>query len=141
MIKPIKVLVILAVFIVFQSSSCLDKDNERHKIIKIVNNSDKDIYYYESARFPDTTFFDASPTYAPFDYKIPAKSFKESQMRGYYEDAILANPYGKIIIFIYDANTIETTPWDTVMAKYLVLKRYDLGVEDLNRLNWIINFP
>ena len=43
--------------------------------------------------------------------------------------------------FIYDACILETTPWDTIKAKYIVLKRYDLSLQDLQQMNWTITYP
>jgi hypothetical protein len=44
-------------------------------------------------------------------------------------------------VFIFDAQVLENTPWDTVKAKYIILKRYDLSLDDLNKLNWTITYP
>ena len=47
----------------------------------------------------------------------------------------------KLSVFIFDAETLETTPWDIVQSKSLVLQRYDLTLEELERLKWIIPYP
>ncbi len=43
--------------------------------------------------------------------------------------------------FIYDAQTLETTPWDTVVKKYMILKRHDLTKKDLDSMGWKITYP
>jgi len=43
--------------------------------------------------------------------------------------------------FIFDAHTVENTPLDTIIKKYLILQRYDLTLEDFEALNWIIPYP
>lgn len=48
---------------------------------------------------------------------------------------------GKTMIFIFDANTIENTPWSEVIANNLYIKRYDLNFRDLDSLGWEINYP
>lgn len=60
---------------------------------------------------------------------------------GCFEGAINANPEGIIMYFIYDANTLETVPWDMVVKNYLILKRYDLSLEDLQGMDWTITYP
>ena len=49
--------------------------------------------------------------------------------------------FEKVMVFVFDAQVLETTPWDTVKAKYLVLKRYDLSLQDLESMNWTITYP
>jgi len=49
--------------------------------------------------------------------------------------------YGTLMIFILDSQVLKTTPWEKVQQDYLVLKRYDLGLEDLKRMNWTITYP
>jgi hypothetical protein len=44
-------------------------------------------------------------------------------------------------IFIYDAKLVQTTPWDSVVGKYLVLKRYDFSLQDLEKMNGIVTYP
>jgi len=39
-----------------------------------------------------------------------------------------------------DANTLETTSWDTIKLNYKVLKRYDLSFQDLEKMNWTITY-
>jgi len=46
-----------------------------------------------------------------------------------------------IFVFVFDATLIENTPWDIVVRDNLVLRRYHLTLEDLQRLNWRIAYP
>jgi len=45
------------------------------------------------------------------------------------------------LVFIFDAHTIETTPWDSIVKHYMVLKRYQLTKSDMEKMNWIITYP
>ena len=49
--------------------------------------------------------------------------------------------YGTVFVYVFDAEVIENTSWDVVARDYLVLKRYDLTLEDLKRLDWKITYP
>lgn len=44
-----------------------------------------------------------------------------------------------LFIFCYD--TLVKYDWDVIRSKYKILKRYDLSLEDLKRLNWIVTYP
>jgi hypothetical protein len=122
------------------SANCRRED-EGHKKILVINNSDDPIYFDNSLRYPDTLTLYPNPAIDPGYFKINAHLTENDISRGYYEDKILTNTYGKIMYFIYDAQTLETTPWDTVVKKYMILKRYDLTKKDLDSLGWKITYP
>jgi hypothetical protein len=42
-------------------------------------------------------------------------------------------PSGKFQVLVYDVNIIKTTPWDTVVSTYPVLKRYELMADNVAR--------
>ncbi len=46
-----------------------------------------------------------------------------------------------IRIFILDVNTLNTYSWDQIRNENNILKRYDLKIIDLKKLNWIITYP
>jgi hypothetical protein len=50
-------------------------------------------------------------------------------------------PSDTLMIFIFDAEVIETEEWSDVVHSYKVLKRYDLSLADLKRMNWTITYP
>ena len=43
-----------------------------------------------------------------------------------------------IMVYVFDGTTLETSKWQTVKDNNLVLKRYDLTLEDLEGMNWEI---
>lgn len=46
-----------------------------------------------------------------------------------------------ISFYFFDADVIENTPWETVKKEYLVLRRYDLTLENMKTLNWCVPYP
>ena len=46
-----------------------------------------------------------------------------------------------VYVYVFDAAVVDNTSWDIVAKDYLVLKRYDLSLEDLQRLNWQVTYP
>lgn len=46
-----------------------------------------------------------------------------------------------ISFFVYDVDTLEKYPWDTIREQYMILQRYDLSLHDLQKLNFTILFP
>ena len=62
-----------------------------------------------------------------------------------FSRSCIEHQFGRIgdslFVYIFDAELIENTPWEVIAKDYLVLKRYDLTLEDLQRLNWKITYP
>lgn len=136
-----KNLIILLFCIMLISAACSDDNNNCHSCIKIVNKSSTSIYYYESLHYPDTSINNYNPSKAGSFFKVESNSTNDDITSSCFEADFRINPYGKIIYFIYDAHTIETVPWDTIKKKYMILKRYDLSLDDLNKMNWTITYP
>jgi hypothetical protein len=49
--------------------------------------------------------------------------------------------YDTIMYFVLDAHTWETESSQTIIDNYLVLQRYDLSLEDTQKLEWSLPFP
>ena len=118
---------LLMLFISLSSSSC---HKEEHRYIYIKNSSDKNIYYRFSFAYPDTTLGKSDPD----NYKVNSKS----------QTFTTANVFAfntTTQLFIFDANTVESTPWDSIVKHYTVLKRYQLTKSDMEKMNWTITYP
>lgn len=114
--------------------------------IQVHNNSSKSIYFSWGYSFPDTTLLGSTylynPAYDPVKYKIEPNSSAPDSRYESPESFFEHNyPSGKACFFIFDATVLETINWDTVRAKYLILKRYDFTLDSLKKLNWIITYP
>jgi hypothetical protein len=129
----------LAFFLIATFSTCCCENNENcHRYITILNNSGDAIYFMSSYEYPDTLTL-PNPLTAGNYYKIDEYSTHKYQKRDCFEYEFKLVP--KLIFFIFDANTLENTPWDTIQKKYLILKRYDLNITDIDSLSWTISFP
>lgn len=113
------------------ATKCNDKmDHELY----IKNNSKYDIYVCPTRMFTDTSFY------------IPVKKIFKGEMQVYdshikWEDAF-KNSNSKIVSFFFFRDSIiENVPVEEIKNKYLILDRYDIKYEDLDRLNWVLTFP
>lgn len=128
------------VFIISTSYSCCDGP-KGHYSLKIINNSDMPIYFLDGRNYPDTTLLDYNPALSPITFKINNNSFKNRNYRDPIELNFKHSSSDKIIYFLFNAKTVETVPWDTVMKKYLILRRYELTLQDLKKMNWTLTYP
>lgn len=133
----------LVTFIILTSASC-DKMllGERFYFIKVSNSSTKPIYFYDASiqmetQYPDT----ALPKVRPSLVKIKSLESFRIDSRTKWEDNIQKLPRDTLSIFIIDSEEYENKSWNEVKNNYLILKRYDLSLENLKALNWTVTYP
>lgn len=133
------------VLVIFLVSRCDDRKN-CHKTIAIVNRTDRDIYVQGQRAYPDTLSMvhTTSPVSNAYYFKVAAHETSDRPLanRDCWESdfgtALL--PSDTLMIFIFDADVVENTSWESVTNDYMVLKRYDLSLEDLERMDWMISY-
>ena len=138
------------IFIIIMSlffyQSCGDNEDDCHKSITFVNTTVNALYVVSSSQYPDTSTFVGvpNPLLDPnFTKVFPNESNTQALWRRdcielAFKDLISSDT---LMIYVFDAQVLETTPWDTVKANYLVLKRFDLSLFDIKRMNWTITYP
>lgn len=140
---------ILLICFLMMSSTCENnKKDDCHETITFINNSTNELYVHPSGSYPDTLALKnefPNPALNPDLYKIKSNesNYKALGRRDCYELAFGSSiiPSDTLMIYVFDAKVLETTPWDTVVSNYMVLKRYDLSLQDLRNKNWTITYP
>jgi hypothetical protein len=56
-------------------------------------------------------------------------------------DEVLVSPKDTISMFILSKDTLDKYDWAKIRSDYNILKRYDLSLADLQRMNWTITYP
>ncbi len=135
-----KQIVFLFVLIVFLTA-CGKLDGTDYRL-KIKNNTAKYIYYYDIYTYPDTSIGEINIPRVKDNYEVKPNSENSIPTQVVWE-RIFENdlPSDTLSIFIFNEDVINEVPWDTVKVQYLVLKRYDLSLEDLKQMNWTITYP
>ena len=77
--------------------------------------------------------------YNPEDYKIKPGGTGRIGVIGSWEG--MFESHDTLMIFIFDEATLKTVPWDTIRKNYMILKRYDLSLEDLVKMDWRVTYP
>jgi len=138
--------IILIVTFLFLNHACGDKEENCHKTITFKNETTDTLYVTSSYEFPDTTTFAGIPNPAlnpNFTKVLPNESntqvlWGRDCIELAFKDLI---PSDTMMIYVFDAQVLETTPWETVKDNHLLLKRYDLSLDDLQKMNWTITYP
>ena len=135
----------------FSCDLTIDGPNN-HYHIPFTNNSADSIYaiwygkysHLMGDYFRDTLLWSYyyAPSYDPFVYKIgPGEENKGaiSCLRAFEE--VLPYEIDTLLVFVFNADTLDIYGWDTVCTYYKVEQRYDLSLEELQNLDFKLSFP
>jgi hypothetical protein len=135
---------IIIVLVIFLYAGSCDKPPlvERFYSIEITNSSVDTICPYLAlgeglTQYPDTTL----PSDRPALVKIaPNKRFYYDSRKTWNQriDELAADT---LSIFIIDAGVYRDSSWSVIRDQYLILKRFDLSVDDLKSINWKVSYP
>ena len=110
--------------------------------IKFINNSDSDVYYLFAKNIPmDTTLYSTFPFDTLSNHLITKNSYLMVHPYEYKKVDPLGIKSSFGHIYFFSRYVIENVPWDTIRNKYLILKRYDIHIEDINNRNWTVKYP
>ncbi len=140
---------LLPIFLCGECDIAMDREyniyminNSQYDIISIVNSISIDRgRYYTNISYPDTIL----STKRDF-IGVPQKKSNEkyafagnsSSWEAIYKHLI---PNDTISVFVFDSEVLDTYPWEEVRDEYKILKRYDLSLEDLQKLNFTLHYP
>lgn len=138
--------ILIIVVSLFFYQACGDKENNCHKTITFKNETTGTLYVTSSYQYPDTSTFSGvpNPVLDPNFTKVLPNETNTQVLWGRdcielaFKDLI---PYDTLMVYVFDSEVLESTSWETVKANYLILKRYDLSLQDLKNTNWTITYP
>jgi hypothetical protein len=92
---------------------------------------------------------DTSIAKYPFDYDTfrgiytygLIKEYEENRLNGRWRKPLIESPYKVYMVFIFSYDSLSKLPWAKIRDNYIVLKRYDLTLKELDSMNWTINYP
>lgn len=127
--------IVIILLIALMGASCKDLVDHVYSI-RIQNNSKDTVQFYESYYYPDTLIDGTKPRLLmvyPSNY-----SYLDSKKDW---DELLVSPKDTISIFILNKQTVDKYGWDRIRSDYNILKRYDLSLDDLDKLSWTVTYP
>ena len=119
-----------------------DSDTEHHHIL-FYNASEYDIYINLSFYYPDTSLVHEQNVMTPgWNYKVTAHSVNNDAFENCNSYEVeFGYMYDTIIVFIYNSDTLALYGWDYVKEHNLIAQRYDLSLDNLQQLDWRLQFP
>lgn len=139
-----KILIYVVLIFILISCNATNTDN-CHKIITIINNSDKTIYVSNTGRYPETDFTKIIGN--PLLSGAPKTDANKSNLYGIvnggecFENTFPRFESGIMQVFLFEATILESKGWDYMKTNNLVLKRYQFTLQELKNNNWTITYP
>jgi len=141
--NTVRNLIVLSCFFLFFCGECKKAPNEKHSI-KLTNSSQSSIGYYFALGGKFGNYY--SDTIPPASNDYIGKDLGSNKTFYYYfggsqENLFTGLPKDTLSVYVFSSDTLSKYPWAEVRNKYKVLKRYDLSLYDLNKLDWTITYP
>jgi hypothetical protein len=127
-----KIALCILVFLLFKTCKFPD---EQHYII-VTNNANHMISLYVGETYPDTSIVQTKPRLWTVQ---PNSNFDDVSEWGTWKERF--SKIEKLSVFIFHTDTLNKYAWEEVADKYMVLKRYDLSLEDLKQCNFTVTYP
>ena len=146
-----RISVLIGFMMLFCTSACRLSFGEYNFSIHSINNADFDIgmeINFNSVDFsftyPDTSLVETRVT--RLWEAIPIKKDEEvltfemgtSSWSKFFKQSV---PSDTISFVVYDWEVLENTEWEEIRDNYMILKRYDLSLEDLQKLDFTLYYP
>ena len=126
--------------LILLANSCKEVYDEK---LTIFNNTENAIYACLADEYNQDTSYvyinynpvnDPQQKIDPFEEKVAIEVLDSWEY-------VFENITDTVAIYFFDAEVIESVPWDTVRNKYMVLDRYDYSYQDFVDLDWTITYP
>ncbi len=133
---------LLGILLIATCSNCRMAMDYSYEI-NLVNNSEHSIGYYFADGGKYGTFYpDSLPEtneWVIYDITKVNRPGLESHMA--WEKFFNTLPHDTLSVFIFHTDTLNKYDWNVIRDKYMILKRYDLSLEDLKQCNFTIAYP
>ena len=142
-----KKLILISVLLMFVScvKPQVNTSND-HNFITFINKSNNILYVYPDYNYPNTdSYKNMSPNKLEVNpqYRVDPNESNTRALTAYnWERAYepINAKLGIIMFYVFDAKIYDEKGWDYIKTNNLVLKRYDLTLQNLEDMNWTITY-
>jgi hypothetical protein len=133
----------IGILLITVCSQCENTAMDKSYEINLINRSGHNIgYYFATGGKYGTCYPDSLPKtndYIVNDISKVLRPGYESHLS--WESFFQELPKDTLSVFIFHTDTLNKYPWEEVRNGYMILKRYDLSLDDLKRSNFTITYP
>jgi hypothetical protein len=103
-----------------------------------VNNTDETLWFdIDCYNYPDSLMWVGNC----YDEKVPPQSQKPVCKQVSWEEQLLSNSSDSMKIYVINHDTAMTNDMLTIIENNKFYRKYKLSINELNNLNWIIQYP
>jgi len=139
--RKFKIVIIMLLIPFLMGGSCDNDDENCHDRIYFLNKTSRTLYVKkeDSAILSRYNGYPYSDSYKVLSNENNYTAFFNvfSGRSDCYENTLKDTLY----IFIFEEDVLANHSWTDVVDKNLVLQRYNLSLQDLQKLNWQISYP
>ncbi len=123
-------------------AGCPESFDEPNSEIIILNNSDQSIVFFTQFNNPGDTSLSTFPfPLLPENIEVRTiETYSSDTIPGSFRSILDKDMNVILMVYLFSRDTIEQVPWERIKDDYLVLRRYDLTLEDLEDINWTVVF-
>lgn len=136
-------ILLMIIFLLVNSSGCEELAMDRYYVIDLENQAEYSIGYYFATGGKFGTFYpDSLPeTNDEITYDISEVN-KPGFLSGIKWSKLFRElPHDTLSVFIFHTDTLKNNSWEEVRDHYKILKRYDLSLQDLEKMHFKIVYP
>ncbi|MDR1054609.1 MAG: hypothetical protein LBL90_02015 [Prevotellaceae bacterium] len=139
-------IIVMVLSFVTMASTCNHEDENNHHTIQFINQSDKPIYVVGSGEYPDTLNVQGMDggglSQSQWSKIYPNTQNKTALQRRSAWEYIFKNKErifsDTLMVYVFDAELLESR--DTHIYN-TIIQRYDLSLQDLQYVNWMLIYP
>ncbi|MEM9079057.1 MAG: hypothetical protein AAGC43_18605 [Bacteroidota bacterium] len=124
-------------------AGCPDQDFGSNREFTITNKTDTRLVSMLAFRIVTDTLLQNSNPY-PTSEQLELNTINSQSSMTFVDafDETFEQQSDKILmLYLFSRDTIEQVSWDQIVDEYLVLRRYDLTLEDLEAMDWTVEYP
>ncbi|MDD3161853.1 MAG: hypothetical protein PHX49_08010 [Bacteroidales bacterium] len=139
--KPMILLMII--FLLVNSSGCEELAMDRYYVIDLENQAEYSIGYYFATGGKFGTFYPDSLPETNDEITYDISEVNKPGYMGHLKWSKLFRelPHDTLSVFIFHTDTLKNNSWEEVRDHYKILKRYDLSLQDLEKMHFKIVYP
>lgn len=136
-------ILLMIIFLLVNSSGCEELAMDRYYVIDLENQAEYSIGYYFATGGKFGTFYpDSLPeTNDEITYDISEVNKPGYMGRLKWSKFFRELPHDTLSVFIFHTDTLKNNSWEEVRDHYKILKRYDLSLQDLEKMHFKIVYP
>jgi hypothetical protein len=133
---------ITSVIIMFVLMSCSNFPYQRYPY-EIQNNLDSFIKVYIALSNNGGVYPDTLLSFTEDRLIVEVRPFEKyhSDVGASWEEIWSYFPKDTMSIYIFSKDTLDSYSWEDIQQNYKILRRYDLSLSDLQKLNYTIPYP